>query len=44
MEGTPGIWEMSVTKEYRITFQQEGEVVLLRNIGSHDILKSASNK
>jgi mRNA-degrading endonuclease RelE of RelBE toxin-antitoxin system len=39
MEGAPDIWEISVTKEYRITFQQEGNVVLLRNIGSHDILK-----
>jgi len=39
VEGTSGIWEMSVTKDYRITFQQEGNVVLLRNIGSHDILK-----
>jgi mRNA-degrading endonuclease RelE of RelBE toxin-antitoxin system len=39
MEGAPDIWEISVTKEYRITFQQEGNVVLLRDTGSHDILK-----
>jgi len=44
LEGTPGIWEMSVSKDCRITFQREGNVVLLRNIGYHDILKSASNK
>jgi len=41
VEGTSGIWEMSVSKDYRITFQQEGNAVLLRNIGSHDILKHA---
>jgi len=39
MEGAPDIWEMSVSKDCRITFQREGNVFLLRNIGSHDILK-----
>ena len=39
LEGTPGIWEMSVSKDYRITFQREGNVVLLRNIGSHAIMR-----
>ena len=39
MEGAPNIWEMGITKDYRITFQQDGNVVLLRNIGSHAILK-----
>ena len=39
MEGAGDIWEMSVTKSYRITFQREGEIVLLRNIGTHEILK-----
>lgn len=38
LEGVRDIWEMSVTKSYRITFQWEGEIVLLRNIGTHDIL------
>jgi len=38
LKGTIDIWEMSVTKKYRITFQREGAVVLLRNIGSHAIL------
>jgi len=39
LKGTTDIWEMSVTRNYRITFQREGEIVLLRNIGSHAILK-----
>jgi mRNA-degrading endonuclease YafQ of YafQ-DinJ toxin-antitoxin module len=38
LKGTTDIWEMSVTKKYRITFQSEGGIILLRNIGSHDIL------
>ena len=39
LEGVRDIWEMSVTKSYRITFQREDEIVLLRNIGTHEILK-----
>ncbi len=39
LEGTADIWEMSVTRNYRITFQREGKVVLLRNIGTHNILR-----
>ena len=39
LNGTTDIWEMSVTKKCRITFRREGGVVLLRNIGSHAILK-----
>ena len=39
LEATRHIWEMSVTRSYRITFQRVGQVVLLRNIGTHDILK-----
>jgi len=39
IQGTGDIWEMSVTKSHRITFQRKEEVVLLRNIGTHDILR-----
>ena len=39
MEGAPDIWEMSVSKDCRITFQNEGKVILLRNIGSHAIMR-----
>lgn len=39
LEGTRDIWEMRVTSRYRMTFQRRGAVVLLRNIGTHAILK-----
>ena len=38
MEGAPSIWELQVSQNYRITFQFEPEGVLLRRIGTHDIL------
>ncbi len=40
IQGAGNIWEMSVTKSYRITFQRKEEIVLLRNIGTHDILRT----
>lgn len=33
------IWEGRITKGYRFTFQMEGEVCILRRLGTHDILK-----
>ena len=33
-----GIWELSVTMNYRITFQVENDIYLLRRIGTHDVL------
>ncbi len=39
MKGTATIWELSVTMNYRITFEVDGERVLLRRIGTHDILR-----
>jgi mRNA-degrading endonuclease RelE of RelBE toxin-antitoxin system len=39
MKGTAAIWELSVTMNYRITFEVEGERVLLRRIGTHDVLR-----
>ncbi len=38
MEGAPSIWELRVSQNYRITLQFEPEGVLLRRIGTHDIL------
>ena len=38
MEGAPNIWELRVSRDYRVTFQFEPEGVLLRRIGTHDIL------
>jgi mRNA-degrading endonuclease RelE of RelBE toxin-antitoxin system len=39
MKGREGIWEARVTRDYRITFQWEGSVILLRRGGTHDILR-----
>lgn len=40
VKGTVDIWETSVTMNYRITFEIAGETVILRRIGTHDILRS----
>lgn len=35
------IWEMSITMNYRITFEYEdGDRIRLRKIGTHDILRN----
>jgi len=39
MRAPGGIWEASVSISYRITFQWAGEQLLLRRIGTHDILE-----
>jgi mRNA-degrading endonuclease RelE of RelBE toxin-antitoxin system len=39
MKGTAAIWEMSVTMNYRITFEVDADRVLLRRIGTHDVLR-----
>lgn len=39
MEGAPDIWELRVTDNYRITFHYVREGVLLRRIGTHDLLR-----
>ena len=39
MEGAPDIWELRVSDNYRITFQLIREGVLLRRIGTHDLLR-----
>jgi mRNA-degrading endonuclease RelE of RelBE toxin-antitoxin system len=39
MKGTEGIWEMSITMNYRLTFEVDEERVLLRRIGTHDVLR-----
>ncbi len=40
MEGAPDIWELRVSDNYRITFQVIHEGVLLRRIGTHNILRT----
>lgn len=41
VQGTDAIWEMSVTMNYRITFDLPDEATLrLRCIGTHDVLRN----
>lgn len=40
IKGTSGIWELSLTMNYRLTFEVSGEVMTLRRVGTHDILRS----
>lgn len=35
---TRGIFEARVTRSFRMTFTLEGEAILLRRVGTHDIL------
>lgn len=39
IRGTDGVWEVRVTLGYRITFQIVGETLVLRRVGTHDVLK-----
>ena len=39
VKGAKGIWEMSVTMNYRITFEVLEEEIYLRRIGTHNILE-----
>ena len=39
MEGTPDIWELRVTDNYRMTFQFVQEGALLRRVGTHNVLR-----
>ena len=34
------IWEGRVTESYRFTFQIQGDLYIIRKVGSHDILKN----
>jgi len=36
---TEDIWAFSVTMNYRVTFQYDNGDILLRKIGTHDILR-----
>jgi mRNA-degrading endonuclease RelE of RelBE toxin-antitoxin system len=40
MQDPRNIWEGRITKGYRFTFQMEGEVCILRRLGTHDILRT----
>jgi mRNA-degrading endonuclease RelE of RelBE toxin-antitoxin system len=36
IKGTGNIWEARVSRSLRITFQLEGDIITLRNVGQHD--------
>ena len=36
IRGTAHIWEARVSRGYRMTFQIQGDMIVLRNIGEHD--------
>jgi mRNA-degrading endonuclease RelE of RelBE toxin-antitoxin system len=40
MQDPRDIWEGRITKGYRFTFRVEGEVCILRRLGTHDILRT----
>lgn len=35
-----GIYELRVTQGYRLTFHVDGEQIMLRRVGTHDILRT----
>ena len=39
MQGTADIWEARVTRSCQITFNWAGDLLLLRTVGDHDVLK-----
>jgi len=43
IQGTHDRWEGSVTMKYRFTFHLDGETVVFRAIGTHDILLRGSS-
>ena len=40
IKGTADKWEMTITKNYRITFKPVGDTRILRKVGTHDILNN----
>lgn len=36
MQGTADIWEARASRSLRLTFEMNGDVLLLRNVGAHD--------
>jgi len=36
MRGMPDVWEARASDSLRMTFQRDGERVILRNVGAHD--------
>ena len=39
IRGTADIWEVRVSRSYRLTLQLAGDTYLLRRVGSHDVIE-----
>lgn len=39
IKGTKNIWEARASESLRITFNMEGNIIILRTTGEHDVLK-----
>ena len=39
IKGLEDVWEASVSMSYRITYQIQGDTLILRRIGTHDVLR-----
>ncbi len=39
MEDPRDIWEASITMNYRFTFTRNREIIILRRVGTHDVLR-----
>lgn len=40
MAGQEDIFEIRISKNYRITYQKAGDIAYLRKIGTHDLLRN----
>ena len=40
MAGQENIYEIRVTRNYRLTYQRIGETAYLRKVGTHDLLRN----
>lgn len=40
MKGVSNIWEGRISKGYRITFNWDGKTIIMRRIGTHDVLNN----
>ena len=43
IKGPTNVWEAWVTLNYRVTFNWESDQIVLRRVGTHDILKKEAS-
>jgi len=44
MQGVKDIWEASISMSYRLTFHRAGDTIILRRVGTHDILGAETGR